>query len=152
MPTEYRLRGFVPTTVICRNYDVVIRRNIDLDRTEALLLSAPQVACPVEHNFGPGVYIRTMVIPKGTFILGHEHVVKCTNVFLQGVIKLLQPDGSWKQFVAPMIFEGDLGRKCAIAVEECVWQNIFATDEKDIAVLEATLIKKSAAFRAKELT
>ena len=142
------MKGFIEARIISVNYNGVIRANYkpNIELAEKMLLPEPQVECPVYNHFMPGIYIREMHIPKGTLVIGHEHIVESTNVFLKGKLKLLQEDGSWQELEAPMMFKGKLGRKVAIALEDCVWQNIFATDETDIEVLESTLIRKSVAY------
>lgn len=122
----------------------------DIEKAEALLLLQPQVHMQVFHFFGPGIYIRELHIPKDTFVIGHYHVVPSTNVFLQGRLRLLQADGSWLELQAPLQFAGSVGRKTAHALSDCVWQNIFATDETDIEILENTLIRKSESFKDRE--
>ena len=34
------------------------------------VLKQPQVACPVTHHFGPSIYIREVVMPAGTVVVG----------------------------------------------------------------------------------
>lgn len=148
-----KAKGFIEARIISVNYNGVIRANKpNVDLAEKMLLASPKdhVECPTYNHFMPGVYIREMHIPKGTLIIGHEHIVESTNVFLKGKLKLLQEDGTWQELEAPMMFKGKLGRKVAIALEDCVWQNIFATEEKDLQVLENTLIRKSQAFLERE--
>ena len=39
---------------------------ISLDAIEKLMLSEEQIYCPVQHHFGPGIYIREVL-----FLLAH---------------------------------------------------------------------------------
>ena len=43
---------------------------------------------------------------------------------------------------APMTYLGGKGRKIAIILEDVVWQNVWATDETDVAKLEEMFVKK----------
>jgi hypothetical protein len=116
------------------------------DRVEAECLSLPQVDCPVVHHFGPGIYVREVLMPAGTLVVGHHHKAPHLNVFLSGSLVLLDDDGKTKALKAPFLFVSPPGRKVAWTVTDCVWQNVIATDETDIDALEALMFDKSAIF------
>lgn len=114
--------------------------------TEAVMLAMPQAECPVFHRFGPGVYIREMLIPAGTLILGHAHRHDHINVMLAGTFALVNDDQTVTVLKAPQFFIGRAGRKIGYAIEDTVWQNIFATEERDLDRLEAMFVEKSDAY------
>lgn len=123
-----------------------------IDAAEAECLAMPQIDCPVVHHFGPGVYLREVTIPAGTFVIGHAHKRSCLNIMLKGRLVLRSPDGDLREVSAPLIMTTGPGRKVAFAIEDTVWQNIFATDETDVEKLEEMLVEKSGAFlEAEEL-
>ena len=105
-------------------------------------LQKPQVDCPVVHRFGPGIYIREIFVPAGTFIIGHYHKYAHTNIMLKGKATLVMEDGTISQLQAPFLYVGTPGRKMAHVHEDMVWQNIYATDETDIEKLEEMLLIK----------
>lgn len=117
---------------------LIIREH--LPAVERKLLKMPQIECPVVHRFGPGIYIREVFIPAGTLAIGHHHVSEHTNIMLKGVADFLMDDGSIERREAPYYCVAPAGRKIAYVYEDMVWQNIYATDETDIVVLEATLL------------
>lgn len=118
---------------------------------EAQLLAHPQVECPVQHTFSPGVYLRTIRMPAGTFVIGHKHRTKHLNVVLSGCA-LVIVDGEIRRMQAPLVFESNPGvRKLLYILEDCDWATIHATDETDVVKLEEQLIEKSAAFTQHEL-
>ena len=120
---------------------------IDLtDQVEAKLLELPQVDCPVLHHFGPGVYIREVRMPAGSLILGHRHRNAHTNILVQGRLKFLNEGGEVVELVAPAVLTSNPGRKLAYIIEDTVWQNVYATEEKDVEKLEAALLDKSDAW------
>lgn len=122
---------------------------IDLQRieqAEAQLLALPQVECPIAHHFGPGLYIREITFPPGVFVIGHEHIDDHMNIMLKGALLLLGDDGKAKELRAPTLFVGKPGRKVAYVLEETVWQNIYATEERDLEKLEKLLVKKSPSW------
>lgn len=111
--------------------------------TEREMLAMEQVECPVIHRFGPGVYIREVLIPAGTFAIGHHQNFEHQNIMLKGRVTVQNEDGSTSELVAPTIFVGKPGRKVGYIHEDVVWLNVYATTETDIEKLEATLITKS---------
>lgn len=116
-----------------------------LDAIEALMLQHPQVECPVAHYFGPGVYMREMSVPAGTYIMGHAHKEAGLNILVKGRLAIIV-DHRAIELDGPIIFTSQPGRKFAYAIEDTIFVNVFATDETDIETLEATYIEKSEAW------
>lgn len=115
---------------------------------EAKMLTLPQVECPVVHHFGPGIYIREVTIPAGTLAIGHHQRFEHLNILLKGAVSMIGEDGQIKILRAPLLFIGQPGRKFGYALEDTVWQNVYATEERDIETLEATFIDKSETWKA----
>jgi hypothetical protein len=126
---------------------VTLLATVDADALEIALLAQPQVECPVTHHFGPGIYIREVRIPAGALVVGHSHRDENLNVMLAGKMALLV-DGQISVVEAPFMKVALPGRKVAYAIEETVWQNVYATDETDLDILEARYINKSPAWIA----
>lgn len=81
-------------------------------------------------------------MPAGSFVMGHSHKDKNLNVMLTGKI-VMRKNGEIDTICAPFIFTAEPGRKLAYVVEECVWQNIYATEETNIEKLDDMFIDKS---------
>lgn len=127
---------------------------IDVEAVEAYMLSLPQEVkqeIPVNHHFGPGVYIREITMPAGTMAVGHAQRFDHLNILLTGAVAMYDVSGV-KVLRAPMIFTGKPGRKMGMVIEQCTWLNVFATDETDISKLEEMIVTKSETFKAHELT
>ncbi len=122
-----------------------ITQSFDLDQVEAHMLTLPAVECPVEHLFGPNIYIRQVFMPKGAYVIGHEHKLESINMVLSGSLALIE-GGAVRVVEAPYFFVGKAGRKIAYVIEDCVFQNIFSTPETDIDKLEEMIVVKSNAF------
>ncbi len=118
------------------------------DVIEADAITLPQGEAPVIHHFGPGIYIREVHLPKGGLVVGHHHKAPHLNIMLQGVICLIDDAGGLLFLRAPHIFTSPPGRKTAYVLEDCVWQNVIATEERDIDALEASMFDKSAVWQA----
>lgn len=119
-----------------------------IERVEYRLLDLPQVECPVVHHFGPGIYIREVTLPAGTLAIGHAQRFEHLNIMLTGAVAMVGDDGQTKVLRAPMIFVGKPGRKLGYVLETCIWQNVYATDERDIDKLESMFLDKSATWQA----
>lgn len=120
------------------------------DRVEAECLSEPQVDCPLVHHFGPGIYVREVLMPAGTLVVGHCHKLPHLNVFLSGSLALLDDAGGFKVLHAPFLFVSPPGRKMAWTITDCVWQNVVATEETDIDAIELLMFDKSDVFTLSE--
>ena len=117
----------------------------DADALEQQFLSQPQAECPVTHHFGPGVYIREVKIPAGTIVVGHSHRDESLNMMLAGKM-VLMIDGQIIAVSAPFFAVAKPGRKVAYVLEDAVWMNVYATEERDIDKLEAMYVDRSAAW------
>ena len=60
-----------------------------LDQIEAMMLAAPQIDCPVQHHFGPGIYMREAFLPSGTYVMGHAHKDEHMNIMLKGKMAVI---------------------------------------------------------------
>lgn len=122
----------------------------DVETLEAAFLQEEQADCPVKHHFGPGVYIREVLLPAGTYVIGHRHNSPHVNVMLAGRLTLINNDGTHTELTAPQTFVSGAGRKIAYIHEDVRWQNIYATEETDVETLEAQLLDKSMAYEDAE--
>jgi hypothetical protein len=116
------------------------------DQVEAAFLEQPQADCPVTHRFGPGIYIREVLLPRGAYVVGHAHKTVHLNIMLTGRLGLIDDDGNETLLSAPQTFVAGMGRKVAYIYEDVIWQNVHATTETDVAVLEDTYLDKSAVW------
>lgn len=118
----------------------------DVDAMEARMLQHPQIDVPVTHRFAPGVYLREVLMPAGSFIIGQRHKTKHFNIVSEGRVSVML-DGVVSQIVAPCTFVSEAGvRKVLFCHEDTRWATVHATDETDIAKLELALVEKTEAF------
>ena len=137
----------LPNTVVPRLVERPRRTVEDLER---VMLGMEQAECPVIHHFAPGVYVREVRMKAGTFAIGHHQNFEHLNVFIAGKVLMYLEDGSTRILEAPMTFVGKPGRKVGLILEDVIWQNVYATDERDVEKLEAQFITKSATWTAAE--
>jgi len=123
--------------------------NLASNKVDALVreMSAlPQVECPVQHFFGPSIYIREVVMPAGTVVVGKYHKDDHLCNMIEGRMVVVGEDGEQREVVAPAVFMAKKGRKTAYIIETVRFQNIFSTDETDVKKLEHMLVEDSPAL------
>ena len=120
--------------------------NAQVERAEKVLLQLPQVDCELRHRFAPGVYMREVVMPAGTFIIGHQHRTEHLNIITEGSARVMM-DGVIEEIKAPCVFISKPGvRKILYIRETCRWATIHPTNETKMDRLEEELIVKSPSF------
>ena len=120
--------------------------NLTSNKVDALLreVSAlPQVECPVQHFFGPSIYIREVVMPAGTVVVGKYHKEDHLCNMIEGRMVVVGEDGEQREVAAPAVFMAKKGRKTAYIIETVRFQNIYSTNETDVEKLEHMLVEDS---------
>lgn len=126
--------------------NAAISNTSNLGFLEKAMLDQPQIDCPVTHKFGPGIYMREIFIPAGTLIIGRYHKFEHMNVFLKGKMTFLKDDGEKIELTAPLTMMSNPGQKLALTHEDCIWINVYATNETDIAKIEEQFLRPSEAL------
>jgi hypothetical protein len=122
------------------NTEVVSNKVDALVREMSVL---PQVDCPVQHFFGPSIYIREVVMPAGTVVVGKYHKEDHLCNMIEGRMIVVGEDGEQREVAAPSVFMAKKGRKTAYIIETVRFQNIFSTDETDVEKLEHMMVADS---------
>jgi hypothetical protein len=120
--------------------------NLAANKIDVLLqevAARPQVECPVQHFFGPSIYIREVVMPAGTVVVGKYHKDDHLCNMIEGRMVVVGEDGEQREVAAPAVFMAKKGRKTAYIIETVRFQNIFSTDETDVEKLEHMLVEDS---------
>ena len=106
------------------------------------LLKMPQSDIVTKHNFRPGLYERTIIIPPWTVLTGAEHKTGYTVRLEKGTIAVNVED-SVKILTAPMEFESKPGaqRVGRVYEEEVIWTDIYENPDncQDLEILEERL-------------
>lgn len=125
-------KGFLPT--------VPLREKVE--RLQDALLQMPQADVKFLHDFEPGKYIRTMIAPPWSVIVGAEHKTPYKVILKKGTIAV-NIDDEIKTLTAPMEFDAPAGIKRVGRVfdEELIWIDIYENldDCTDIATIEDRL-------------
>jgi hypothetical protein len=106
---------------------------------EKLIMSVPQVECPVKHHFSNGVYAREIFMPKDTVVTGKIHKTEHLCI-LNGDIEIA--DGNKvKRYTGYHVFNSLPGIKRILIVHEDTWfTTIHVTNETDLEKLEAEMV------------
>jgi hypothetical protein len=125
--------------------------NDSIEKLEGRFLGLPQAKMPLKHLFAPGVYLREIFMPAGTFVIGHEHRTKHFNIVLTGKAVVMM-DGVIQKIEAPCTFISEPGvRKVLYITEDMRWQTVHPTNETCVEKLEEELIVKSDTFLQHQL-
>lgn len=109
-------------------------QNISLDdRVDALedvmLKNFPVVDCPVVHRFTPGLYIREIFMPAGTYITSLIHNTTHPFFILKGKVEVYSENDGFQILEAPYIGVTTPGtRRVLKIIEDCVWATSHPTD------------------------
>lgn len=132
------------------NYGQEISQAVERDkvfRLETVLMTMPQVDCPVKSYFLDGVYAREMKIPANTVITGAIHKESHTTMISRGRVLVMRPSGA-VEYVAPMTFLTEAGTKNAVhALEDTTWitfhHNPDNSEDMDVLVERYTTSKNA---------
>lgn len=98
--------------------------------------------CPLTHRFAPGVYLREILMPAHSLVIGKRHKTRHFNIIVKGACTLISEDGSKTYLKAPYTFVSEPGVQKVLAIhEDCIWQTIHVTENRDMESLEAELIE-----------
>ena len=96
--------------------------------------------CTVTHRFTPGCYLREILMPKGTRIIGKIHATEHFNILLTGRVTVLTAEGV-EEITAPHTFISKAGvQKVVYIHEDCIWQTVHVTDKTDLEEIEKEVI------------
>lgn len=98
---------------------------------------------PLTHTFADGLYIRTIVMPKGMLITSKIHKKTHPYFVMEGEVTVLTDEGEVR-IRAPYAGITKAGTKRVLYIHErCVWITVHATKETDLKRIEAEIIAES---------
>lgn len=119
------------------------------------LQNMPQVDIPLEHLFVDGMYCRSGILPKDSFIIGRIHKKDVINVLSKGkMLMKTSIDDEGIIIEGPYIGETKAGsRKILYILEDCYFMNIMrveATTPEEADVECAVPVDESLEILIKE--
>lgn len=117
-----------------------------LYKLQAAIGALPEIECPLQHVFAPGVYARTIYIPQGGVLVGKIHKHKHLNILSQGAVFVMTEGGGTEHLIGPLTMVSEPGTKRAVhALTDVVWTTIHLVESTDLAEIEDQVIAKSYA-------
>lgn len=112
-----------------------------------------QLKLEPKHYHAKGLYARELFIPKGTVATGKVHIHEHLNFVTLGEVTVMTEDGPVR-IKAPHVLVSKPGTKRAVyAHEDTIWTTVHATEETEVAALEASLVVDTyAQYEALALT
>lgn len=124
------------------NFLPVVPLREKVEKLQEALLQMPQADVKFLHDFEPGKYIRTMIAPPWSVIVGAEHKTPYKVKLEKGTIAV-NIDDKICTLTAPLEFDAPAGIKRVGRVfeEELIWVDIYDNpdDCTDIATIEDRL-------------
>lgn len=131
-----------------------------LFQLQSAVASSPPVDFPLQHLFAPAgegqwLYSRTILLPKGSLIVGKIHKHSHPNILSQGTVRVFTEAGGSETLTGPLSMVSSPGTKRAVLAEtDAVWTTLHLTTSTDLVKVEAELIASSYAdyevFQAQE--
>lgn len=104
-----------------------VNEQIDLYEV-ALLANFPVVECPLQHQFLPGVYIRTIFMSAGNRITSLVHRTRHQYIILKGKVNVFTEEDGIVTLAAPYVGITQPGTRRVLEIlEDCVWLTIHPT-------------------------
>lgn len=113
-----------------------------LARFASILAASPQIECPVEHFFAPGMYMRKMTIQADAYVLGKKHRHQHPTMLVRGEATI-NTDQGMVRITAPHLWISQEGAQRALYTHsECefVTVHLNPTGTQDLEVIEADVI------------
>ncbi len=121
--------------------EVAISYDEMLDQAEVAMAKIGTSEFETAGIFTPGLYLRALVIPKGSYLTSKVHRVEHPFILAEGKMTIFTEQGGEEQIVAPHINITKAGtRRFARADENSLWVTCHATDKTTEAEVEAEVI------------
>jgi hypothetical protein len=95
-----------------------------------------QAELPLMHEFTPGLYVRSILMPAGSWVIGKTHKTEHFN-FVRTGLAWLMIDGKVSVVRGGDLFVSPAGcKKVLRIIEDMVWSTTHVTEETDLEKLE----------------
>ena len=116
-----------------------------IDEFERELAKLPQVKMGLTHVFTPGLYVRTILMPKGTVLTSKIHKTEHPFMITKGAATVVDAQGNKELLVAPYMGITKPGTRRALYIhEDCIWSTFHATEKTTVAEIERDIIEPHA--------
>jgi hypothetical protein len=129
----------------------LFKEQLDIVKLEEEWGKLPQVEIPLTHDFIGGVYLRTILIPAGTLVIGKRHRYETCNLLLSGEMSTyMGKDIPVRRDKGPAFFKSKPEvKKLGYAHTNSIFVNIIPTLEMDLDEIEKKIIISEEEFKLK---
>lgn len=121
----------------------LLNKNQAIDELESVIITYPEVECPLIHRFTPGMYIREIFMPAGTLLTSKIHKTEHPFVISKGKVSVWTEEDNVVVIEAPYCGITKPGtRRILFIHEDAVWTTFHATDKKTPEEVEDDIIEK----------
>lgn len=108
------------------------------------LAKLPQIVAEPTHHFAPGMYVRELVLPKDSLVVGKIHRYEHVVMLLKGDATIYT-ENKVDRIKGPSIWISPAGAKRVVyAHKECTFATVHATNETDLDKIEEWVIVPEA--------
>lgn len=115
-----------------------------VDRLQEAVAAVPQIELQTQHDFCPGFYARSVLIPAGTVLVGKVHATEHIFMVTQGDISITTDEGVVRVQAPYQAICKPGMKRAGFAHTDTICVNIHITTERDLEKLEAALIDAPA--------
>ena len=120
----------------------VISAGKKVDAIQAAVERMPQVELPLKHRFTPGMYIRTIFMPKGTLVVSKIHRTTHPFVVTRGQAAVFDEKDGVQEIKSGHIGITSPGTRRILYIrEDCEWTTFHATDKTTPEEVEKEIIE-----------
>lgn len=115
-----------------------------IDNIESAMQSLNNpVDCPLIHRFSPGLYIREIFMPAGTWLTSKIHKTEHPFVILSGIVSTwTKEEGAIIMMAGTIRITKPDTRRVLFALVDTKWATFHPTDEVDLKKIEEDIIFK----------
>lgn len=128
-------------------FDVIEGSREKIEALEAAIVALPpeqRLEFDNRHDFCPGIYARTIFMPKGMVLTSQIHLTQHFFVVVKGSCTVVGADGSRVFIEAPHMGVTMPGTKRALYIhEDCIWTTFHATDLTDVEEIGKKIMAQS---------
>lgn len=93
-----------------------------INRWEQEAALQPQILCPLDHVFTPGLYTRIIRMPAGTKLTSKIHLFEHPYIIAAGVVRVWTLEGGWVTLQAPFVgVTLPATRRLLHIIEDTIW-------------------------------
>lgn len=116
-------------------------KNPLVNELEFQLSHLPQLDLPLSHHFTPGMYSRSIFMPRGAIVISKIHKTEHQYIVSVGEVAVWIEGVGNQTIKAPYLGITKAGtRRVLIVLEDTVWTTFHPTEKTDLAEIEEELI------------